>query len=148
MKRLMVLGVGLAGLAATPAQADEQYIGYTYSSEVLGKGETEMELWATDRRGKGHGHYDAQDYSIELEHGVSNRFSVSAYANFASHHIRGLDPEIEHTHRDFAVQGLSAEFNYSVLSPYKDAIGLTLYAEPRWSRIHSVEGEKGKQYEL
>src|SRR5207248_5293237 len=78
MKRLMVLGVGLAGLAATPAQADEQYFGYTYSSDVLGKGASEMELWAPDRRDKGEGHYDAQDYKIELEHGDSNRFSVSA----------------------------------------------------------------------
>src|SRR5207248_10799390 len=60
MKRLMVLGFGLAGLAATPAQADEQYFGYTYGAEVLGKGRTEAELWATDRRGKSSGHYDAQ----------------------------------------------------------------------------------------
>src|SRR5437867_6710689 len=68
MKRWMMLGLGLAGLVATPAHADEQYFGYTYSAEVLGKGETEAELWATDRRGKGDGHYDAQNYKFELEH--------------------------------------------------------------------------------
>ena len=92
MKRWMVLGLGLAGIAATPAQADEQYFGYTYSAEVLGKGETEAELWATDRRGKDDGHYDAQNYKFELEHGVTSRFSISGYANFVSHHIRGLEP--------------------------------------------------------
>ena len=148
MKRWMVLGFGLAGLAATPAQADEQYFGYTYSAEVLGKGETEAELWATDRRGKDDGHYDAQNYKFELEHGVTNRFSVSGYGNFVSHHIRGLDPDFERTDRNFAFQGVSAEFKYNVLSPFKDGIGLTLYAEPGWSRIHSVEGEKGTEYEL
>jgi len=144
----MALGLGLAGLAATPAQADEQYFGYTYGAEVLPKGETEMELWATDRRGKDEGHYDAQDYKVELEHGFTDRFTVSGYANFVSHHIRGLDPDFERTDRDFAFQGLSAEFKYNVLSPFKDGIGLTLYAEPGWSRIHSVESEKGTEYEL
>jgi hypothetical protein len=144
MKRVMMLGLGLAGLGATPAQADEQYFGYTYSSELLGKGQTEAELWATDRRGKADGHFDAQDYRLELEHGVSNRFSVAGYANFAGHHIRNDDAR---TDRDFAVRGLSAEFKYQLLSPYKDGLGLTLYAEPGWSRIHGG-GEKGTEYEL
>ena len=147
MKRVMMLGFGLAGLAATPAQADEQYFGYTYSAEVLPKGGTETELWATDRRGKGEGHYDAQDYRLELEHGFTDRLTVSGYANFVSHNIHG-NPELENTNRDFAFQGLSTEFKYNVLSPYKDGFGLTLYAEPGWSRIHSVEGAKGTEYEL
>lgn len=148
MRRLIALGLGLAGLAATPAWADEQYFGYVYSAEVLPKGQTEAELWATDRRGKGQGHYDAQNYRLELEHGLTNRLTVAGYANFVSHHIRELDPDFEDTDRDFAFQGLSAEFKYNVLSPYKDGFGLTLYAEPGWSRIHSVGGEKGTEYEL
>jgi hypothetical protein len=147
MKRVLMLGFGLAGLAATPAQADEQYFGYTYSAEVLPKGETETELWATDRRGKEDGHYDAQDYKFELEHGLTDRLTVSGYANFVSHHIHD-DPELERTNRDFAFQGVSAEFKYNILSPYKNGFGLTLYAEPGWSRIHSLEGEKGTEYEL
>ena len=147
MKRWMVLGLGLAGLAATSAKADEQYFGYTYSAEVLGKGETESELWVTDRRGKAEGHFDAQDYKIELEHGFTDRLTVSGYANFAGHHIRGLEPDFDDTDRDFAFRGLSAEFKYNVLSPYKDGLGLTLYAEPGWSRIHGG-GEKGTEYEL
>jgi hypothetical protein len=133
---------------ATPAHADEQYFGYTYSAEVLGEGATEAELWVTDRRRKDGGHYDAQDYRLELEHGFTNRLTVAGYANFVSHHIRGLEPEFEDAHRNFAFQGLSTEFKYNILSPYKDGIGLTLYAEPGWSRIHSVGGEKGTEYEL
>ncbi len=147
MKRLMVLGLGLAGLAATSAKADERYFGYTYSAEPMPKGETEVELWATDRRGKADGHFDAQDYRIEVEHGVTDRLTVAGYANLASHHIRGLEPEFDDTDRDFAFRGLSAEFKYNVLSPYKDGFGLTLYAEPAWSRIHGG-GEKGTEYEL
>src|SRR5438270_3513227 len=62
MRRWIVLGFGLAGLAATPAQAEDDVFGYTYAAETLPKGETEMELWATDRRGKNTGDYHAQDY--------------------------------------------------------------------------------------
>lgn len=148
MNRYLMLGLGLAGLAAAPARADESYFGYTYGSDTLGKGETEAELWATDRRGKDEGHYDAQDYRFELEHGFTNRLTISGYANFVSHHVRGLEPGFEDVRRNFAFKGLSAEFKYNILSPYKDGLGLTLYAEPGWSRIHSVEGEKGTEYEL
>lgn len=147
MKRLLALGLGLAGLAATPARADEQYFGYTYSAEVLGKGKTEAESWATDRRGKSQGRYAAQDYRLELEHGFTDRFSVAGYANFASHYIRGSN-ELEPTNRNFGFQGFSAEFKYQLLSPYRNGFGLTLYAEPGWSRINPVEGVKGKEYEL
>lgn len=148
MKRHACLALLASLFAATSAQADEAYFGYTYGTETLPRGETELEFWATDRRGKDDGHYDAQDYRLELEHGFSNRFSISGYANFASHHVRGLEPGFEHTDRDFAFQGASAEFKYNILSPYKDELGLTLYAEPGWSRIHSVEGEKGTEWEL
>lgn len=144
MKRVMMLGFVSAGIAATPAWADEQYFGYTYSAELLGKGQTEAEFVATDRRGKSNGHFDAQDYRFELEHGVTNRFSVSGYANFASHHIRNDEQRVD---RDFALRGLSAEFKYQLLSPYKDGIGFTLYAEPGWSKIHGG-GEKGTELEF
>lgn len=144
MKAVLALGLGLAAISASPAWADEQYFGYTYSAELLGKGQTEAEFWATDRRGKLDGHFGAQDYRLELEHGVTDRFSVAGYVNLASHHIRNDGERID---RDFALRGLSAEFKYQLLSPYKDGLGLTLYLEPAWSRIHPG-GEKGTEYEL
>jgi hypothetical protein len=148
MKRWMALGLGLAGIVAAPVQAEDDVFGYTYSAETLPKGETEMELWGTDRRGKDQGHYDAQDYKLELEHGFTDRLTVSAYVNFDSHYIRGLEPEFDRVDRTFAFQGVSAEFKYNVLSVDKDAIGFTLYAEPGWSRTREVEGDKATEYEL
>lgn len=136
------------GLFAPDAKADERYFGYTYSAETLGKGQTEAELWVTDRRGKGEGHYDAQDYRLELEHGVTDRLTVAGYMNFASHTIRGLEPGLDRVDRDFAFQGANLEFKYSVLSPYKDGFGLALYAEPGWARINKRSGKKQTEYEL
>jgi opacity protein-like surface antigen len=147
MTRHLLIALLAGACAATAAHADERYFGYVYSAEAMPKGASEVELWATERRGKDDGHFDAQDYRLEVEHGFTDKLTVSTYANFAGHHIRGLDPDFATTDRDFAFRGLSAEFKYNVLSPYKDGVGLTLYAEPGWSRIHGG-GERGTEYEL
>ncbi|HEY6049158.1 MAG TPA: DUF6662 family protein, partial [Sphingomicrobium sp.] len=68
----MLIGLGLAGLAATPLRAEENPFGYTYTADTEERGETELTLWATDRRGKAGGHYDAQDYRLEAERGLTD----------------------------------------------------------------------------
>ena len=148
MKRVMALGFGLAGLFATPAWADENLFGYTYGAETQPKGTNEAYLWITDRRGKAEGHYDAQDYKLELERGFTNRLQASAYVNFEGHHIRGMEPEFEDVDRDFGFKGLQLSAKYMALSPYKDGIGLAFYIEPGWSRIHKISGERVTEYEL
>ena len=147
MKKLLFVIASSAAIVAMPAHADENPFVYNYTADIEERGETEAAFWMTDRRGKAEGHYDAQDYRLELEHGFTDRFSASAYVNLSSHHISGLD-DLAPVHRDFAFQGLSAEFKYKLLDDEKDGIGFTLYAEPGWSRIHDVEGEKGAEYEL
>lgn len=132
---------------AEPARADADF-GYVYTADVEERGETEVTLWATDRRGKGEGHYDAQDYRLEVEHGITDRFQASAYLNLQSHHIRGVDAELERVDRDFALSGLAAEFKYQLLNPEKNGVGLAFYAEPAWSRISKVKGEKSREFEL
>lgn len=148
MKCGMALGFALAGLVAAPAWADENYFAYSYGAEGTPKGSTEAYLWITDRRGKDEGGYNAQDYRLELERGVTDRFAVSGYVNMRSVKARGLEPEIEDINRDFAFQGLNVAFKYNLLSPYKDGLGLTFYVEPGWSRIDSISGERGTEYEL
>ena len=122
--------------------------GYVYTAETEDAGETETSLWATDRRGKGVGHYDAQDYRLEVERGITDKLQASAYIDFASHHIRDLEPGLVRVNRNLAFQGLSAELKYQVLDPRRDRFGLALYAEPKWSRISKVKGEKAREFEL
>jgi len=142
-----VVAAGLAAIYASSANAAPDF-GYVYTADTEERGETELTLWATDRRGKGEGHYDAQDYRLEVERGITDRFQVSGYLNLASHHVRGLDGEFDRVDRDFAFQGLSAEFKYQLRSPEKDRLGIALYAEPGWSRISKVTGEKADEFEL
>ena len=138
---------GLASICSSQAKAGPEF-GYVYTAGVEEPGETELTLWATDRRGKGEGHYDAQDYRVELERGITERFQISAYANLASHHVRGLSGEFEQVDRNLGFQGLSAEFKYQLRSPKNGRLGIALYAEPGWSRIGKVTGQKGNEYEL
>jgi hypothetical protein len=133
---------------SVPVHAGAPEFGYVYTAETEERGETEVSLWATDRRGKDGGHYDAQDYKLEVERGITNRFGVSAYAKFASHHIHGLGQEFEPVDRNLAFQGLSAEFKYKLLDPSHDRFGLTFYAEPGWSRISKIKGEHVRELEF
>lgn len=149
MKLWTALGFGLAALAATPAAADENYFGYAYGAETLPKGGTEAYLWITDRRGKDKGDYAAQDYKLELEHGITDRLQVSGYLNFESHKVRGLEPEFENVSRNFGFKGSQVAFKYNVLSPYQNkGWGIAFYVEPGWSRIDNVSGEKATEFEL
>jgi opacity protein-like surface antigen len=143
---LIVAGIAIASSAQ--ARAGGVDFGYTYTAEIEEPGETEVELWATDRRDKGEGHYDAQDYRLELERGITERFQIAAYTNFAGHHVRGLDGELDRIDRDFGFQGLAAEFKYQVLNPKKGGLGLAFYVEPAWSRISKMKGEKAREFEL
>jgi hypothetical protein len=142
-----LLCVSAVFVCSSPAQAGPDF-GYVYKADIEEPGETELTLWATHRGGKGEGHYDAQDYRIEVERGITERFQISGYANFAGHHIRGLSGEFDRVDRDLAFQGLSAEFKYQVRSPEKGRLGIALYAEPGWSRIGKVTGEHATEYEL
>ena len=146
--KLLVLGLGLAMCLPAPAAAEENPFGYSYTADTMDAGETELALWATDRRGKERGHYDAQDYRLEIERGLTDRFQAAAYLNFGSHRVRGLDPAIANVQRSFAFEGVSLEFIHRILDEDRHGIGFALYAEPGWSRIHDVEGEKGTEYEL
>jgi opacity protein-like surface antigen len=149
MSRIMaaVVAAGLGVACSGPAIAAPDF-GYVYTATTEEPGETEISLWATDRRGKGEGHYDAQDYKLEVERGITDSFGVSAYVNFASHHVRGLGGEFEPVDRDFAFRGLSAEFKYQLRAPEHGRLGVAIYAEPGWSRISKVTGEKAREFEL
>ena len=142
------LAAGIAAMHAGATAAAAPDFGYVYTADTEQPGETEVTLWATDRRGKDEGHYDAQDYRLEVERGITDRFQISAYANFAGHHVRGLGGEFEKVDRDFGFSGLEAEFKYQLFGPSHDRFGLAFYAEPGWSRISRETGEEATEYEM
>lgn len=151
MARMRPLTAGLV-LAAVlgPAHADENLFGYVYGAETLPRGVSEAYLWWTHRSDKGLGHYAADDLKMELEHGFTDRAQASLYLNFARHDIAGSapiedgQPEYPDRHNT-RFSGVQASFKYNVLSPVKDPIGLALYIEPGYSRVHKVSGRPQRE---
>lgn len=69
---------GLLLLSPLLSQAGVNNWGYVYAADTLPKGQSELYLWATDRRHKESGKYNAQDYQLELEHGFTDSVQGSA----------------------------------------------------------------------
>lgn len=140
---LMLAGAPLGiTIGMAPAHADENIFAYSYGSETLPKGGNEIYVWATDRRGKGAGDYNAQDYELEFEHGFADNFQGSVYLTFQSNHIDGLEPELENRDRDFAWNGAKASLKWALTSPYKDGLGVAVYLEPGFARHSGKSGER------
>ena len=152
----LLLASTLSTFLAT-AQADENLFGYTYGAETLPQGASEAYMWLTHRSNKGQGSYTADDLKFEVEHGFTDRAQGSVYLNFEHHNIAGSAPiengEPEYPDRNSTrFSGVQASFKYNLLSPFKDPIGLAIYIEPGYSRVHKVSGrpqnEKSLEFKL
>ncbi|MBC7756260.1 MAG: hypothetical protein H7Z20_06405 [Bdellovibrio sp.] len=134
--------------------ADENNWGYVYGADTLPKGQSELYLWATDRRHKENGVYNAQDYQLEYEHGITDSLQGSVYMLGSSHNIKGsapLDKNGDHEYPDnnrSGLTGVKASLKWNLLSTYKDPIGLSLYIEPGYSNRFKISGEKQDEYSL
>jgi hypothetical protein len=129
----------------SPVQADEPVFGFIYTTDLLPKGQKEVEHWMTWRHQKAHGYYDQIENRTELSYGVTDAFQLSGYLNYnwtRAHHnaVDGTTAPPEQF-GDFSAGpdehfnaarfvGVSVEAIYRVLSPYVDPIGLAFYLEP------------------
>jgi hypothetical protein len=127
----------------TAVQAGEPLFGYVYTTEVMPKGQTEVEQWVTLREGQSQGHFHDLKLRTEVEHGVTDNFQISGYLNTSyisanrnsvDATTEGLDiPPSHDPARPFErlrFDGVSAELIWRVMSPYKKPLGLALYVEP------------------
>lgn len=148
------LAVFLSGAALLSgigrSRADEQLFGYTYLTEVLPKGKWELEQWITERAGKESGTFSATDFRTELEHGFTDRLQGSLYLNenyTYAHNVKASSEPLDNRSR-FGINGVSSEWVYQVLSPYKDGFGLSFYLEPGYNTIEEADGSRIQEIEL
>jgi len=134
----------LAGPA--PAAASEGTMGWVYLLDLTPKGGKEIQFWNTHGRGQSQGRYRLNEPRVEFEYGVTDDFQVGLYYNWGrvvSANGNGVDgttygkaiPENHDPVLPFSGHdrsGVSAEFIYRILSPYRDALGFGVYVEPRW----------------
>ncbi|MEI7534090.1 MAG: DUF6662 family protein [Verrucomicrobiae bacterium] len=129
MKTSWILGTLL--LAGT-AIADNRIFTYSYEPETEPKGDWELEQSITSRltrnRAVGQENYQQWQFSTEVEHGVTDRYTVGLDVNDNFEHF--YDPSTKNTTDVNRWAGVSLENRYQVLDPVENPVGLTLYLEP------------------
>lgn len=129
MKRSLILGTMLL---AGAVQADNRIFTYTYEPETEPKGDWELEQSITSRltrdRAAGQANYQKWQFRTEVEHGVTDRYTVGLYVNDDYEHFR--NPSSGQTSDVNCWSGVSLENRYQLLDPVEKPVGLTAYLEP------------------
>jgi len=128
-----------------PAQAAESQFGFVYTTDLLPKGEKEIEQWVTWRHQKIAGSYDLLEGKTAYEYGLTDDFQVALYASYAWNRANTNGPfGVTTPPEQFGYDRIGTSANYSatrfigfsveeiwrMLSPYMDPFGLALYMEP------------------
>jgi hypothetical protein len=146
--RPLIAAAALAIPAA--AHADENLFGYVAGVETLPKGTNEAYLVNTLRSDKGQGKYRAVDTELELEHGLTDRVTLTGAVSFLSVDTNGLlisgylpKPA------DYAVHFSGAEIKgkFNILSPALDDFGLAVITSAELKRLDPHSGQKKTEYE-
>lgn len=107
--------------------AQDRLFTYTYQSNVLSKGQKELEVWNTFRTGKDK-MYNRLDSRAEFEVGLGKNLQTSFYTNFTTitsennnSGIKSIDSEHEFS--------FSNEWKYKFTDPVANPLGFALYGE-------------------
>ena len=136
----LVLLLLLAPCAVQAGDVDTQFLfGFTQGSDVGELGEKEIESQTVGRFGKADGSYAALTSELRAEFvPLENfRFEVGTIVNYSSiSGVSGFDDRNEVQFGGFALEG-----RYRLLDRRAAPVGLTLSAEPHWTRIDDTSGE-------
>lgn len=129
-------GIAILLLASVPVHAEENLWIYTKGTDTRPKGSFELKISDIARIGKSSGDYAFHDIRPEFEYGITDRLTVGFELMLFDHDYSVDDPELnpmyetqqEHGGRFDKTQyaGYELSVKYNVLSPYKDALGLSL----------------------
>ncbi len=96
--------------------AQDRLFTYTYQSNVLAKGQKELEVWNTLESGKQE-FYRKLRHRAEFEMGLGGNVQTAFYLN------------VEQAFNDKAGIGISNEWKWKLLDPVAHPVGLALYGE-------------------
>jgi hypothetical protein len=127
-------------------EAESKYMfGFIDGADIGNEGEKAFEYEATGSFQKRGGRYMALDHEFEFEHVLTQNFSYELSAHALTHSISGVEDLDDRNSTQFS--GASAKLRYLVIgrgpgSPF----GLTVSAEPEWSRVDDVDGTATQAY--
>lgn len=124
MKKILFIA---ASLWAISAVAQDRVFTYTYQSNVLNKGQKELEVWSTLGTGR-QDYYRGLKHSLEFEIGLGSNLQTSFYLNYG--YSKGIANEN-------GIQVLNSENSYSFSNEWKlklsdpvaSKLGTALYFE-------------------
>lgn len=124
MKKILIFSILLFSLSA---HAQDRLFTYTYQSNVLNKGQKELEVWSTMRTGRDN-FYRAFDHSLEFEVGLGGNLQTSFYIN--NSYSKGI--ETVNNIQTIATgnsYSFSNEWKLKLTDPVINPIGSALYFE-------------------
>jgi hypothetical protein len=127
-------------------EAETKYLfGFTDGADIGNEGEKALEYEATGSFQKRGGRYAAIEHELAFEHVLTQNFSYEVSAHGLTHSIDGVEDLDDRNRTQFS--GLSAKLRYLIIgrgpgSPF----GLTVSAEPEWSRIDGTDGTRTLSY--
>jgi hypothetical protein len=122
----------------------EHMFGFITGTDIGQVGDKELESETTGRLGKRTGSYTALSHTLALEYTPLENVRLQMGAIQSFHDISGV-PELDDLRRGES-EGLSLEVRYRLLSREQSGIGLTILAEPHWSRVDEMSGQLLNQY--
>lgn len=127
--RMAYLKKGLAAallIACCSAQAQDRFFAHTYTSNVLPKGNLDVELWHTSRLGHQKGvFFHAMDQRAEFEIGLGRKVQTAFYFNRYQQSFSDSISDLTHKNEI----GFSNEWKWKLSDPSVNAVGLALYGE-------------------
>lgn len=125
MKKIFIITTILF-LSSMSILAQDRIFNYTYQSNVLGKGQKELEVWTTVLSGKTD-YYREIKNRIEYEVGLGSNVQVAFYLN--SKQKAYYDDITGEIVMDATEISLSNEWKYKISDPVANKIGFTAYGE-------------------
>jgi len=135
-----------AQAAAVFHEAESKYMfGFIDGADIGNEGEKSFEYESTGSFQKRGGRYTAIENEFEFEHVPTQNFAYELSAHVLSHAISGVEDLDDRNSTQFS--GASAKLRYLIIgrgpsSPF----GLTVSAEPEWSRIDDTDGSQVQAY--
>lgn len=109
------------------SNAQDRIFTYTYQSNVLNKGQRELEVWNTLRQGK-QNFFSRLDNRTEFEIGISGNLQTSFYLNLTTITQTNLNGGQKSTDTKHEI-GFSNEWKLKLMDPVANPVGLALYGE-------------------
>lgn len=124
---LKLICLFLLVLTGNFATGQDRIFNYVYQSQVLNKGQKELEIWTTYRTGREE-FYRALDARAEFEVGLGKRLQTAFYLNVNSASEGVLEDTVAAIGNETGMS-FSNEWKFKISDPVADVLGSAIYGE-------------------